>query len=195
MLNPVIARLEADPALLQAHWCLPLEEARFLYLLACMGRFRNMLEVGTSIGYSTLHLAQAALENDGFVTAIDASAQRLQMAGSHLAEAGLAERVTLRHGDALTVLQAEQAGHFDFIFLDARKSEYRQYWREAERLLMPGGVLVADNTVSHRERMTDFLQDIRQSAYWRVSELPTPNGLLLGRYIGPVSPLVDVSDS
>src|SRR5690606_7634790 len=73
MLHPTIEKLEQNPDFLKAHWCLPREDARFLYLLARIGRFRQLLEVGTSIGYSTLHLALAVSQGQGRVTSIDAS--------------------------------------------------------------------------------------------------------------------------
>lgn len=186
MLHPVLTRLEEDPERLKAHWSLPREDARFLYLLARIGGFRRMLEVGTSIGYSTLHLALAGARHGGQITTIDASPERQMQALKNLQEAGLDSTVTLLMGDALTVLSdLVQAGHcFDFMFLDARKSEYRQYLTLAEELLVSGGVLLADNTRSHRRQMQDFIDAITQSPLWETSDLETPNGFLLARRIG-----------
>lgn len=182
-INPVITRLEQTPDTLKSHWCLPKEEARFIYLLAMIGRMRRMLEVGTSIGYSTLHLAQAAAETDGQVVSIDASAERQAEALLHLQEAGLENRVTLLQGDALGRLAELEASAepFDLMFIDARKSEYAEYLALAEKLLLPGGVLVADNTRSHREKMLDFVEAIHQSPVWEVSDLETPSGIILAR--------------
>lgn len=184
-LHPVLASLEADPERLHAHWSLPREDARFLYLLARIGGFRRMLEVGTSIGYSTLHLALAASRQDGRVTSIDASAERQEQARQHLQKADLAAYVTLLHGDALTVLtDLAQAGEqFDFMFVDARKSEYVQYLTLAQQLLGPDGVLLADNTRSHRRQMQDFIDAITQSSAWETSDMETPNGFLLARRV------------
>jgi predicted O-methyltransferase YrrM len=182
-MNPVITELEQNPDNLQSHWCLPREEARFLYLLTVIGRFRDVLEVGTSIGYSTLHLAQAVAENDGQVVTIDASAERQAEAHQHLQAAGLANRVSLLQGDALTRLAELTATEqrFDLMFVDARKSEYIQYLALAETLLRPGGVLVADNTRSHRSKMLDFVEAIHQSPVWEVSDLETPSGIIMAR--------------
>lgn len=182
-MNSVIERLEADPGYLKSHWCLPREDARFLYLLARIGRFQRMLEVGTSVGYSTLHLAQAASLQNGHVTTIDASFERQAQALNHLQEADLAANVTLLPGDALTVLNTllESGQIFDLMFIDARKSEYLAYMEIAERLLAPGGVLLADNTRSHRRQMADFIERIAQSPVWESSDLETPNGFVLAR--------------
>jgi predicted O-methyltransferase YrrM len=142
-----------------------------------------MLEVGTSIGYSTLHLALAASNQAGHVTSLDASAERQAQASQHLQEAGLSSGVTLLTGDALTLLERLVCAgqHFDFIFLDARKSEYRQYLALAETLLLPGGMLLADNTRSHRKQMQDFIDAVTRSPAWETSDLETPNGFLLAR--------------
>lgn len=182
-LNPVIARLESDEARLKSHWSLPREDARFLYLLARIGGFQQMLEVGTSIGYSTLHLALAASLQEGSVTSIDASAERQSQALEHLEEAGLAQYVNLKQGDALTVLAklAKTGRTYDLMFIDARKSEYIQYLDYAETFLAPGGVLLADNTRSHRPQMADFIERINASPMWETSDMETPNGFVLAR--------------
>ena len=180
-LNPAIARLEADEARLKANWSLPREDARFLYLLARLGRFQRMLEVGTSIGYSTLHLALAASQHQGHVTTIDASPERQAQAAEHLSEAGLIDFVTLMPGDARTVLATlvHQGQVYDFMFLDARKSEYVDYLDAAEQMLGPGGMLLADNTRSHRDQMVDFITRSEASPLWETADMDTPNGFLL----------------
>lgn len=182
-INPVIEQLEQAPERLNAHWCLPKEEACLLYLLARIGQCQHLLEVGTSIGYSTLHLAQAAAYTNGHVTTIDASAERQAEAHEYLRQAHLAERVTLLQGDALTRLEslAAESRTFDLMFVDARKSEYIQYLALAERLLKEGGLLVADNTRSHRDKMLDFVQAVHHSPCWEVSDLETPSGIVLAR--------------
>jgi len=181
--NPIIEQLEQDPALLKAHWCLPREEARLLYLIARIGNYRRILEVGTSIGYSTLHLAQAAASSDGHVTTIDASAERQAEALKHLEAAGLAAFVSLSQGDAITRLrELRESDHtFDLMFIDARKSEYVEYLKLAEDLLTPGGLLIADNTRSHRDKMLDFIERVHGDAFWEVSDLETPSGLVLAK--------------
>ncbi|WP_373532584.1 O-methyltransferase [Vampirovibrio sp.] len=182
-IHPIIAQMEQAPERLQSHWCLPQEEARFLYLLACIGSCRRILEVGTSIGYSTLHLAQAASRTNGHVTTIDASADRQAEALTNLKSAQLDGRVTFIHGDALKALSAlfVDGQTFDLMFIDARKSQYVEYLEWAEKLLPSGGILLADNTRSHRHSMLDFIERIHQSAHWEVSDLETPSGLILAQ--------------
>lgn len=182
-LNPVIDRLAQDSATLRANWTLPPEDAKFLYLLARLGGVKRALEVGTSIGFSTLHLALAVAAQNGHVSTIDADAGRQEQAKHNLAEAGLAERVIFHHGDALTVLEQliQQGQTFDLMFLDARKSEYIEYFNLAEKLLPPGGILLADNTRSHRDELKDFLEAVSQSSAWESCDMETPNGFVLAR--------------
>lgn len=179
----VIQRLEERPEYLRSNWTLPPDAARFLYILARSCQIRQVLEIGTSIGYSTLHLAWAASETGGHVTTIDADPGRQGQAAQNLQEAGLSERVTLLTGDALSVLDGlqQQGARFDFMFLDARKSEYIQYLAYAEQLMPEGALLLADNTRSHRDEMVDFIQAISGSRHWVSCDMDTANGFILAR--------------
>lgn len=184
-----IAFLETRPDWLQAHWCVPPAHGKLLHLLIRSASVRNVLEVGTSIGYSTLWMALALVENNraGWIDTIDASEKRQALAAENLALAGLGEpgaegsRVRLLLGDARTQLATLSANTYDLMFLDAQKAQYIHFLAEAERLLVAGGLLVADNTVSHGDKMRDFLETIEQSATWDVCHLETPGGILLAR--------------
>jgi predicted O-methyltransferase YrrM len=183
MLNPVIDRLAQAPDTLKANWTLPPEDAKFLYLLTRIGRFTRVLEVGTSIGFSTLHLAQAAKQQNGHITTIDADPGRQTEAKRNITAAGFESLVTFKLGEALPVLEEllRQGQKFDFIFLDAQKAEYIDYFRYAEKLLEPNGVLIADNTRSHRDGMQDFIEAVTQSNAWESCDMSTPNGFILAR--------------
>jgi predicted O-methyltransferase YrrM len=186
----VISRLEQDPDHLHANWTLPPQAARFVYLLSRIGRFKQILEVGTSIGYSTLHFAWAASENQGHVTTIDASEERQSQARRNLAQAGLEDVVTPLLGDAIETLTrlAGEKQKYDLMFLDARKDQYIDYLRLGETLLEPGGVLLADNTQSHRKDMQDFIDAINASPDWMTADIDTPNGFILARKLSGESP-------
>jgi caffeoyl-CoA O-methyltransferase len=179
----VIARLEADPEHLRRNLALPREAARLLYLITRIGGYRNLLEIGTAIGYSTLHLAWAAAENHGHVVSIDAIPELLAQTSQHLEEAGLTRVVSLRRGDALSVLQelANERLQFDLMFLDANKKDYLNYFRFADVLVSPGGVLIADNTHSHRRKMMDFIEALQTAPGWQSCDIDTPNGFILAR--------------
>ncbi|MGE0201844.1 MAG: O-methyltransferase [Candidatus Melainabacteria bacterium] len=184
----VISGLTLDSAQRQANWCLAPESARLLTILVRLGRFSRILEIGTSIGYSTLHLAlglgenaQAGMTDEIRLETIDASPDRQAVALRHLTEAGLSNTVTFLTGDALTVLQqcAALNKRYQMMFMDAHKAEYIDYFRMAGALIETGGILVADNTHSHRGQMLDFLEAVAGHADWESADLGTHSGLLV----------------
>jgi len=189
-IRTIIGRLNADPEARQANWCLSPEGARLIYILVRTGGFSRILEVGTSIGFSTLHMAWGLWENQQInkvtelrIDTIDASQERQETAIANLREAGLEGFVNTICGEALPALTtlAERDARYHLMFLDAQKSEYIDYFGYAQTLVEPGGLLVADNTQSHRQSMRDFLEAIENHPAWLSTDLPTPGGLLIGR--------------
>lgn len=124
-------------------------EGKFLALLARSIGARNVLELGTLAGYSTIWLAEG-VGTDGRVVTIEANPRHAEVAAANLATAGVADRVRLEVGaglDALPKLEAESAGPFDLVFIDADKRNNPAYIGWAIRLARPGAVLLVDNTV------------------------------------------------
>jgi caffeoyl-CoA O-methyltransferase len=116
-----------------------------LGVLARAAGARRVIECGTAIGVSTLHLARAVGEG-GYVVSFDVDPDRQATARSYLERAGVADRVDLRLQPALDGL-AGLDGIYDLAFLDAIKSEYAAYTELVLPLLRPGGVLVIDNAL------------------------------------------------
>ena len=131
-------------------------QGKMLQLFARMVGARRILEVGTLGGYSTIWLARA-LPEDGRLVTLEADAKHAAVARTNLARAGLLDGgvglqgcVELREGPALAtlpLLEAEGAGPFDLIFLDADKVNNAAYLEWALRLARPGTVIVTDNVV------------------------------------------------
>ncbi|HVL25073.1 MAG TPA: O-methyltransferase [Thermomicrobiales bacterium] len=124
-------------------------QGKLLMLLARMRGARAILEVGTLGGYSTIWLARA-LPDDGRLVTIEARPRHAEVARANLAHAGVADRVDVRLGNALQVLEklhTEGAGPFDFVFLDADKANLPSYLEWSLKLGRPGTVIVADNVV------------------------------------------------
>lgn len=147
----------------------------FLHFLVHLTQGRNLLEVGTSDGYSTLWLADAARSLRGRVTTLERNAWKIERARAHFDEAGLSEWITLEEGDALTYLSRAQ-GVFDFVFLDADRSNYLEYVPHLIRLLRPGGLWVTDNAVSHAHELADFFTQIEADLGWERSLVPVGKG-------------------
>lgn len=177
----ILHRMEATPQLLEQNWSVPRETGRFLHVMTLLLKARQICEVGTSIGYSTLWLAQAVEETGGRIETIEYFEGRQQQARSHIAEAGLSEYVRFHLGAALEVLKQFQAEGktFDLVFIDAAKHEYLDYIRLLEPMMPTGACLIADNTRSHRAEMQDFLSYLEHSPQFDLAELETPNGQLL----------------
>ncbi len=120
-------------------WNINPETGNFLNILVKTGNYKNILELGTSNGYSAIWLALASQETEGHLVTIEYSAERLEMAGKHLEECGLLDKVTLLQGKILEVLKdfkpdlynttADKDKPFiDFAFIDASKLEYVEYF-------------------------------------------------------------------
>ncbi len=125
------------------------EAGRLLWFLTQAVGARTVVEIGTSRGVSTLWLADAARGTGGRVLSVDTDASAQAAARASVADAGLAEWVEFRVGDGGAVLAELADGAVDLLFLDAERTEYPAWWPHPVRVLRPGGVLVADNALSH----------------------------------------------
>ena len=116
---------------------------------------RAIVEIGTSGGYSTLWLAAAAARTGGPVTAFEVDPAKVERASTAFAEAGVDQVVDLRHQDGLDGLEGF-SGDVDLVFLDGEKEGYEAFVAPIVRALRVGGMLVADNLVSHAEALEGF---------------------------------------
>jgi predicted O-methyltransferase YrrM len=124
-------------------------QGKLLQLLARMHGARRMLELGTLGGYSTIWLA-GALPADGRLITVEFEEKHAAVARANIARAGFAGLVDIRVGAALDLLPqiaAEEPEPFDFIFFDANKEDYPEYFTWALRLSRKGTVIIADNVV------------------------------------------------
>lgn len=193
----VLARLRAET--LQQPMSMMLsapEQGQFLALLAQLIGARKCLEVGVYTGYSTLWVA-LALPHDGSVLACDVSEKWTAIARRYWEEAGVAERIDLQLAPALETLDrllaADQAGSFDFAFIDADKENYPYYYERTLQLLRPGGLMVIDNTLwsgavadtSRQDPETCAIRALNDLVHAddrvQMSLLPVADGLTLAR--------------
>lgn len=136
-------------------------QGKFLALIARLSGARTVLEVGTLGGYSAIWLARA-LPEDGQVVTLEAQPEYAEVARANLDRAGVGERVEIRVGralDTLPQLEAEHAGPFDLVFIDADKETYPQYLEWALRLTRPGSVIIGDNVVRNGQVIDDDSAD------------------------------------
>jgi predicted O-methyltransferase YrrM len=154
------------------------ETAELLALLIRSTRARSILEIGTSNGYSTLWLADAAEATAGTLLSVEIDSERTEMARANLNSAGLSAE--LRTEDAAQTLQQATDGSFDFIFLDAERPAYASYWPNLLRTLRPnGGLLAIDNVLSHADEVVDVTALIDAEASVESVLVPIGAGLRL----------------
>ena len=133
------------------------DTGELLAVLVRATQARRILEIGTSNGYSTLWLAEAAKDLGGTVTTVELSDAKARMARETFARSGLADRIRLLHEDAGSTLDHSDADTFDLVFLDSERTEYPAWWPRLKRVIRPGGLLVVDNATSHPEQMAPFM--------------------------------------
>ena len=115
-----------------------------LYILASATKAKRILELGTATGYSAIYLASACESVDGILVTFENNAAMASRAQDNFRKAGVANRVELHEADAVEMLPRLQ-GDFDFIFLDIEKQDYVKVLPDCHRLLVKGGLMVADN--------------------------------------------------
>jgi caffeoyl-CoA O-methyltransferase len=120
-------------------------EGAFLRMLVGLLRPRSVLEIGMFTGYSALSMAEA-LPPGGRIVTCDIDETHAAIARKHIAASRHASRIEIRMGPALDTL-ATLSGPFDFVFIDADKSNYSNYYEAVLPKLAPGGCIAADNVL------------------------------------------------
>ncbi|MBI2130579.1 O-methyltransferase [Candidatus Woesearchaeota archaeon] len=139
---------------------IPLETGNFLHILVSSARPKNILEVGTCIGYSAIWLAEAAGQHGGKVTTIEIDGNNAKIAIENFRNAKL-DNITIINGDALKEIPKLNE-KFDFLFIDAVKKDYINYFRLMENKLAENAIIVADNAVIFKDKMVDYLEYVRK---------------------------------
>jgi predicted O-methyltransferase YrrM len=152
------------------------DTGEFLAVLIRALLARRVLEIGTSNGYSTLWLADAARAIGGSVTTVEFSDYKVGLASKNFDRSGLAAYISLVHDDAGRVLERSADSAYDFIFLDSERPEYPGWWSHLRRVLRPGGLLVVDNATSHTQEMAPFVALVETDASFTTSLVPVGNG-------------------
>lgn len=161
---------------------------RFLKLMLELKKPKNILEVGTAVGFSAILMAQYS-QSDCHITTIEKYEKRIPLAKENFLKSGFNDKITLIEGDAKDILNEllenengddKFAGKYDMIFMDAAKGQYINFLPDAVKLLKKGGVLITDNvlqddtviqskfTVVRRDRtihkrMREYLQALMKS--------------------------------
>lgn len=140
----------------------PWKDGEFLHFLIKATRSKNVLEIGTSQGFSAIWIGLGLEETDGRLTTIEIDRERYDLARKNIREAGLSRRITCIRGDAhAEVVRLE--GPFDFIFLDADKEGQVDYFNKLyPKKLLPGGILAVHNAIRQATSMRDYLELVQK---------------------------------
>lgn len=193
--DPVLLALREDTKSLPLHIMqITPEQAQFMQFMLRLIRAKNVLEIGTFTGYSALAMAYA-LPNDGHLITCDISKEWTDRAKPFWEASGQKNKIELRIGPALNTLDqllAEGfAKTFDFIFIDADKTNYIKYYEQALRLVSPKGFIAIDNVLWNGKVVDPSVTDaqtreirklnalIKQDNRVDISLLTIADGLLL----------------
>lgn len=159
-------------------WNISRATGNFLNMIVKMGKFKQGLEIGTSNGYSGLWLGTAFKENGGKMATIEFWEKRQVIAREHFKNCGIADVITPIIGPATDILE-EWKDPLDFVFIDANKGQYIEFFKLVDKHLIKGGVIAADNITSHPEKVKPFVDAIKNDEKYQVEILDLPAGLLL----------------
>ena len=136
------------------------EQASFLHMLIKIGNYSQVLEVGTFMGYSALAMA-LALNDNGKIITVDSDIKTTKHAAKFWKQANVLDKITLINEDGLKSLQKfkEEKFIFDFIFIDADKSGYRNYLELSLNLISDNGLIVFDNVLWKGKVVDPFIND------------------------------------
>jgi len=157
---------------------------RLMNLLIKQAGGKRILEVGSSFGYSTVWLAEAARSVAGAVTSLELRAEKTEYARAQLSRASLEAYVQFEIGDALASL-ARLPGPFDFVLVDLWKEYYVPVFAALHAKLAPGALVVADNMIepeSARRHAEAYRARVRAAADMSSVLLNVGNGIELSRY-------------
>lgn len=139
----------------------PVSDGRILYDLILKGKYRNALEIGTSTGHSAIWIAWALSKTGGKLITIEIDKRRYVEAMANFKKAGVIDYIDARLGDAHELVPALQ-GTFDFVFCDADKNWYKNYFIAMEPKLVKGGCFVAHNTNMRSADIREFLNYVEK---------------------------------
>jgi predicted O-methyltransferase YrrM len=143
-------------------------DAMLLRILIESRGAKRGVEVGSAFGFGACNMGLAFERTGGRLDTIDIDPDMVKHCRENVRKMGLEKTVTCIEGDALRVLPGLQ-GEVDFVFLDAKKSDYLKYFKAISPRLKPGALVVADNVIRSADAMKDFLQHMQTSPEWETA--------------------------
>lgn len=167
---------------IQDFWNVDRPSANFLNMMVKITNSKSALEIGTSNGYSGIWIAKALKQTGGHLTTLEYWEKRSSLAIENFKRAGVNDIITTITGDAIEILKEmkeKNSPKFDFIFVDANKAEYIEYYKSYDSLLDVGGVIIADNILSHYKKTKDFVETLMNNPNYQSQILNFEAGMML----------------
>ncbi|WP_251551254.1 O-methyltransferase [Neobacillus muris] len=155
------------------------ETGEFLSFMISLTKSKNILEIGTSNGYSTLWMADRIAENEGLVTTLEYSPYKADLAKVNFEKANMTKWINLLVLEAGEYMKTLHPNSFDFIFLDSERKEYVEWWKSLKKILKKNGLIIVDNIISHYPELHDFIDLVTKEKDFVIFQLPIGSGLLL----------------
>lgn len=190
--EPFFTELRADAEKNHIYILKPQVEKLIAVLLSII-KPKNILEIGTAIGYSSMLMLKYAGE-DARITTIERDEEVLIKAKENIKRRGLEDRIRCIFGDATEVLE-DLSGEYDFIFIDAAKGQYRDHFEKSLKLTKPGGIIITDDvlyfgmtandelvTKKHgtiTRRLREYLHFLCQDMRFETTILPIGDGVAI----------------
>jgi len=160
------------------------ETGELLNIILRLKNAKNMLEVGTSTGYSTIWCAEAICEQSGKIITIEQNPNKIKRAKENFQKAGIADTIIVKEGLAMQILrdlnlQKEYRDFFDFVLIDADKENVIEYFDLILPMVSPGGVIITDNMLypeKYAQDMGKFSDYLKENPKLRTITTPIGNG-------------------
>jgi caffeoyl-CoA O-methyltransferase len=160
------------------------ETGELLNMILRIKNAKNMLEIGTSTGYSTIWCAEAIHEQSGKIITVEQNPGKIKRAKDNFQKAGIADTITIKEGLAMEILrelglEKKYNDFFDFVLIDADKENIVEYFDLILPMVSVGGVIVTDNMLypeKYKQDMKKFSDYIKQNSRLRTMTVPIGNG-------------------
>jgi len=147
---------------------IPLSDGKILYDIIIKNKYKSAVEIGTSTGHSAIWIAWALSKTGGKLITIEIDKSRYMQAKSNFKKAGIEKYIDARLANA-HVLVPELPGKYDFVFSDADKYWYKNYFMAMDPKLLVGGCFTAHNTAMRASGITEFLDYVKSLKYYQTT--------------------------
>ncbi len=166
----------------ETFWNIHEETGKFLNLLIVSQKYKTVLEIGTSNGYSGIWLAEALSHTKGHLYTIESNLKlRFHLATENFKKSGLSKYITQIPGHAPQAIPPSTAKpkKFDLVFFDATKHEHISYWKLLKNRINKSGTIITDNAISHKKELTQFIKEVQKNKNFTSVILPVGTGLFI----------------